>query len=152
YTYNVFRAEPHPHFAGKLHVRPPHLWLPAYVALSGIYQPLGAPSTGIIARLVQAGRIQPERRQPTSTLIVRPPDGPARTFLLRWNADWGYALPAKRREASDPGAGAAERVAREELGLEPGTDVLLQPARVPLFKTHGVSKTQGPPAHGAATE
>jgi hypothetical protein len=43
-------------------------------------------------------------------------------------------------------------VAREELGLEVGTDVTLAPARSPELTTHGTSETKGAPAYGAATD
>ncbi len=152
YAYNLFRVEPHPDFAGRLAIRQPHLWLTPHLALSGEYEPLSRSSRGIVFHTLEDFGL-PARLQHTSVLIVRR-QSPERgiQFLLRWNPDWGYALPAKRRDAMNPALSGAERVAREELGLEPGKDVILAAAQVVEVKTHGVSRTEGPPAYGAFTD
>jgi hypothetical protein len=60
-------------------------------------------------------------------------------------------LPAKRWQPPESARlderpalamAAAERVAREELGLVPATDVTLSPARSAEFTTHGISETK----------
>jgi hypothetical protein len=152
YTYHVYPVTPHPDFAGSLHLRQPHLWLPARLALAEEYRPLSYTSRWLVARLIGAGQLPGHRRQATSTLIVQRDENGRRTFLLRWNPHWGYALPSKRRRAEDPAPAAAERVAREELGLELAADVTLTASPVPLFSTYSISKTEGPPAYGAPTE
>jgi hypothetical protein len=130
------------------------------MVLSGGYEPVSETARFVLRGVLDDFGI-PARRQRTGVLVVRR-DSPerGRQFLLRWDPDWGYALPAQRWEApgqdgpGDPAAaaGVAERVAREELGLEPGGDVTLTPARSPEYTTHGVSPTNEAPALGAATD
>jgi hypothetical protein len=152
YTYEVFPAEPHPDFRERLCVRRPHLWLAPHLALAERYRPLSDNSLMLVARLMGEGHLPWQRRQRTSTLLVRRRQDGRRHFLLRWNEPWGYTLPARRRAADDPAPAAAECVARRELGLEPGLDVSLAPAPVPLVSTFAVSRTEGPPAGGAPTD
>ena len=162
YTYSVYHIEPHPDFAGQLQVRQPHLWLSPHLILSGAYEPISE-SARIILREALDDFDIPTRVQHTSALVIKR-DSPdrGRQFLVRWGPDWGYALPTKRWEppastqpvelASAAMAGA-DRVAREELGLEPATDTTLTPARSPELITHGVkSKTKGSPAFEMATQ
>jgi 8-oxo-dGTP pyrophosphatase MutT (NUDIX family) len=161
YTYTVCHVEPHPDFANMLQIRQPHLWLSPHLILSGAYEPISE-SARFILRTVLADLEIPARIQHTSVLVIqRETWERGRQFLVRWNLDWGYALPAKRwspADNADPagvGAGAraaAERIVRDELGLEPDTDATLTPARIPQLMTHGVSATKGAPAHGAATD
>jgi ADP-ribose pyrophosphatase YjhB (NUDIX family) len=161
YTYSVFHIEPHPDFADRLQIRQPHLWLSPHLVLSGIYEPISE-SARFILRGILADFGIPARVQHTSVLIFRRDDPQrGRQFLVRWGPSWGYALPAKRWEppaAQKPedhaaaAMAAAERAAREELGLEPGTDVTLAPAQVPEVTNHGVSRTEGAPAFGEATD
>jgi hypothetical protein len=161
YTYTVCHIEPHPDFAGRLQVRRPHVWLSPHLALSGTYEPISETARFILRSVLEHLGIS-ARIQHTSALIIEcesPERG--RQFLMRWNPDWGYALPAKRWQPGH-GAGvegleamavsAAEQVAREELGLDPGTDVTLSPAPLPRLTTHGVSATKAAPAYGAATD
>jgi len=161
YTYNVFHVEPHPDFAGRLQIRQPHLWLSPHLILSGAYEPISESARFILRSVLNEFEI-PVRVQHTSALVFQRDDPErGRQFLLRWNRDWGHALPTKRWEppastqpadrASAALAGA-ERVAREELGLDPATDVTLSPARAPEITTHGVSATKGSPAFGTATQ
>jgi hypothetical protein len=163
YIYDVRHVEPHPDFADRLHIRQPHLWLSPHLILSGAYEPISESARVIIRSVLKDFEI-PARIQHASVLIIQRRD-PERglQFLVRDSQDWGFALPAKRwappksaKSADLPAVAqaAAEQVAREELGLEPGKgkDVLLNPARSPEFATHGVSKTKGPPAHGAETD
>jgi hypothetical protein len=161
YSYSVFHVEPHPDFADKLQIRPPHLWLSPHLVLSGIYEPISE-SARFILRNVLADFEIPARIQHASVLIFQRNDPErGRQFLLRWSPNWGYALPAKRWESpesakdEDRAAAAmtgAQRVAREELGLELGTDATITPAPSPEYTTHGVSLTKGAPAFGEATD
>ena len=160
YTYNVYHVEPHPDFAERLQIRQPHLWLSPHLILSGVYQPTSESARFILRGVLDDFEI-PARVQHTSVLIIQRDDPErGRQFLLRWNPDWGYALPAKRWAPSDSGKSgdlasaaltAAERVVREELGLDPATDAALTPARTPELTTHGVSATKVSLAFGVAT-
>jgi hypothetical protein len=161
YTYNVFHTEPHPDFAGRLQIRQPHLWLSPHVVLSGAYEPISESARLILCTVLADFEI-PARVQRTSNLIIQR-NHPERglQFLMRRNPDWGFTLPAKRWQPPDSARleehptlalAAAERVAREELGLAVGTDVTLSPATLPGLTTHGVSDTKGAPAYGAATD
>jgi len=160
-TYNVYHVEPHPDFAERLQIRQPHLWLSPHLILSGAYGPISESARFILRGVLDDFEI-PARVQHTSVLIIQR-DEPerGRQFLLRWDPDWGYALPAKRWEPPESGKrddlasaalAAAERVVREELGLDPATDPTLTPARSPELTTHGVSATKGSPAFGVATQ
>ncbi|MFI5459732.1 MAG: hypothetical protein ACHRXM_30270 [Isosphaerales bacterium] len=161
YTYNVFHVEPHPDFAGRLQIQQPHLWLSPHLILSGAYEPISESARFILRSVLDDFEI-PARIQHTSALIVQRDDPErGREFLVRWNRDWGYALPTKRWPPPDSTGPAdltstalagAKRVAREELGLEPATDVTLTPARSPELTTHGVSATKGSPAFEMATQ
>jgi hypothetical protein len=161
YTYNVFHVEPHPDFAGRLQLRRPHLWLSPHLMLSGAYEPISESARFILRGVLSDFEI-PTRVQHTSALIIQRDDPErGRQFLVRWNRDWGYALPTKRWEppaAAQPtdlasaALAGAERVAREELGLDPATDATPTPARSPELTTHGVSATKGSPAFGMATQ
>lgn len=161
YAYHVFHVEPHPDFADRLQIRQPHIWLSPHLVLSGVYEPISESARFILRNtLVDFGI--PARLQHTSVLIVSRDDPErGRQFLVRWNPHWGYALPAKRwdppdsAKAEDRAAVAlagAERVAREELGLEPGTDVILAPARISEYATHSVSVNEEAPAFGEVTD
>jgi hypothetical protein len=161
YSYTVYHVEPHPDFAARLDIRRPHLWLSPHLILSGVYEPISE-SARLILRSVLADMEIPARTQHTSVLLIqRESPERGRQFLVRWDPDWGYALPAKRWQPAD-GAGpedlkaaaasAAERVARQELGLEPETHIALTPARLPLYTTHAISATKEAPAFGAATD
>jgi hypothetical protein len=163
YTYGIAHFEPHPDFARDLQIRRPHLWLSPHAILSGAYEPISESARMIIRSVLDDFDI-PVRIQHTSALIIqRASPQRGRQFLLRWNPDWGYALPAKRwPTAADQAQPAilpdlsalssAERVVRDELGLEPGADASLSPARIAQVGTHGLSATKGAPAHGAATD
>jgi hypothetical protein len=155
YTYEVYHVEPHPDFAGGLPIRQPHLWLSPHLVLSGAYDPISE-SARFILRTVLSDFEIPARIQHTSVLIIER-HHPERglQFLMRRNPDWGFALPAKRwqpPESARPeerpalALAAAERVAREELGLVAATDVTLTPAKLPEFTTHGISETKKIPA------
>jgi hypothetical protein len=161
YAYSVFHIEPHPDFADQLAIRRPHLWLSPHRVLSGMYQPISESARYILRGVLEEFAI-PTRVQHTSVLIIRRND-PERglQFLVRWGPNWGYALPAKRWESPDSArpedraaaaVAGAERVAREELGLEPGADITVSPARTGELTTHGLSPTEGAPAFGEATE
>lgn len=161
YTYNVFHVEPHPDFADALQTRKPHLWLSPHQILSGQYEPISWSARFILRDVLHAFDI-PARVQHTSVLVaqrVSPERG--RQFLLRREAGWGYALPTKRWDPpaqNDPAAlaaaalAAAQRVAREELGVEPGRDAAITPATPPEYTNHGISPTKGAPAFGAETD
>ncbi len=161
YLYDIYHVEPHPDFAEGLNIRQPHLWLSPHLVLSGVYEPISE-SARVIVRAVLKDFEIPARIQHTSVLVIqRRHQERGLQFLVRWNPDWGYALPAKRWEPPDspnpedlPALAytAAERVVLEELGLEPGKDVVLIWARSPELTTHGVSETKGAPAHGWATD
>jgi hypothetical protein len=157
YTYDVYHLEPHPDFGDKLRIRQPHLWLSPHFILSGAYDPISE-SVRFILRGVLADFDIPARIQHTSALIIKRID-PERglQFLMRRNPDWGFTLPAKRwqpNESARPeerralALAAAERVAGEELGLSPATDVTLSPSRCALLTTHGISETKKFPAFG----
>jgi hypothetical protein len=144
YTYKVFQTEPHPEFATRLQIRQPHVWLSPHLILSGAYEPISE-SARFILRAVLSHFEIPTRVQHTSDLVIQRKH-PERglQFLLRRNPDWGFSLPAKRwhppesagpEEYPDLALAAAERVAREELGLVVGTDVTLAPARSPELTT-----------------
>jgi hypothetical protein len=161
YTYNVYHVEPHPDFAERLQVRQPHLWLSPHLVLSGAYEPISESARFILRSVLDDFEV-PARVQHTSVLIIQRDDPErGRQFLLRWDPDWGYALPAKRWEPPDSAKpddlvsaalAGAERVVREELGLDPAVDAALTLARSPELTTHGVSATQGSPAFGVATQ
>jgi ADP-ribose pyrophosphatase YjhB (NUDIX family) len=126
YHYEAFRAGPHDGFAARLDIRPPHLWLAGYEALSGDIRPLAASSVKVIGQLAGAGLV-PGRHQLASTLLlIRGPDD-APEFLMPPDPDWGYSFPSRRRRPGESAADAAERVAAEELGLRPGATVALRP-------------------------
>jgi hypothetical protein len=160
YVYEIYHVEPHPDFADRPQIRQPHLWLSPHLVLSGAYEPISE-SARVILRAVLEDFEIPTRTQHTSVLIIQRKH-PERglQFLVRRNPHWGYNLPAKRWEPPESAKPedlpplaqtAAERVAREELGLGPGKDVTLAPASSPEFTTHGTSETKGAPAHGAET-
>jgi hypothetical protein len=161
YTYTVCRVEPHPDFASHLQIRQPHLWLSPHWILSEAYEPISESARFILRSVLWDFKI-PARTQNTSVLIIQREDPTrGRQFLVRWNPDWGYTLPAKRwkpangtspEELAAVALAAAERVSRAELGLQPGMDVSLTPARVAELTTHGVSSRKGAPAFGAATD
>jgi hypothetical protein len=161
YSYDVYHVEAHPDFVDRLHIRAPHLWLSPHLILSGVYEPISESARIIVRSVLKAFEI-PARQQHTSTLMISRSD-PERglQFLLRRHPDWGYALPAKRWDGPDPATAedmarlakaAAERVVRDELGLEPGKDLTLAPAEAGAVTTHGFSKTKGAPAYEAETD
>ena len=158
YRYQVFKAEAHPDFADRVAVHGPHFYLPPHRAAWEEYEPINRSSRWIIATLVADGLI-PGRSQYTAALVVERLHLGKRQFLLRLEADWGYALPTKRREAGESYAAAAERVAQEELGLAPGDLKLQQSAEAVVtdrersrseqtdtFYCHGVFPVQVPEA------
>ena len=144
YAYDVFRVEAEPRFAPQVRLAEPHLWLSVGDALSGRYQPLSQSSVDICQELVAQGRL-PQRSQYTSTLIMTREDAGTRRYLLRWDQDWGFALPTMGRECRDDALEAARRVATEELALTPDRDVKLERARVESYTTHGSSASHGIP-------
>ena len=144
YTYDVFRVEAEPRFAPQVRLAQPHLWLSIGDALSGRYQPLSQSSADICQELVTQGRL-PERSQYTSTLILAREDAGTRRYLLRWDEDWGFALPTKGRESGQDALEVAKQVAIDELGLTPGRDIKLERARVESYTTHGTSASRGIP-------
>jgi 8-oxo-dGTP pyrophosphatase MutT (NUDIX family) len=121
YRYHVYRVQPHDRYADAARPAGAHLWLTAAEALTGDYRPLSGPCLELAGQL-QAEGLLPGRSQLTSTLVLSrgPVDSPC--FLLRWNEDWGYALPAKRRRTGEDVLAVARRVAAEELGLDPAAD------------------------------
>jgi hypothetical protein len=161
YTYKVYHVEPHPDFVDRVQIRQPHLWLSPHLILSGVYEPISESARFILRGVLTDFKI-PTRNQHTSVLIFqRQSPERGREFLVRWNPEWGYTLPAKRGGVSDPAVpedqaaaalAAAARVASEELGLEPGTDVIISPAKSPVYTTHGVSARKDAPAFGSPTD
>ena len=157
YNYHVFQAAPHPDYAAALRIRQPHIWLAPHVALSGLFQPLSHSACEILRGLVQRGLVA-GRKQETCILIFARDNNGNREFLLRWNPNWGYALPAKRKAATEGKDAArealavAQRVAAEELGLDRKGDVSIRPAEPPTVETFGISKTKGKPGFGTATD
>ena len=153
YTYDVYHVEPHPDFAERLQIQKPHLWLAPHLVLSGAYDPISESARFILRGVLSDFEIPARIQRTIAALIVHrrhAERGPQ--FLMRLNPDWGYWLPAKRwaaaralaRPAEHPALAlaAAERVAREELGLDPATDVTLSPARSLELTTHGISQTK----------
>lgn len=128
YVANVFRAEAHPKFADRLHLAQPHVWLAGHESQSGDYRPLSVTSLGIISQLVDAGLV-PGRNVRASTLLLwRGPDN-AREYLMRMHTGWtSYFFPSKKQESNESPMDAAERSAKEELGLEPWQAVTLTSA------------------------
>jgi hypothetical protein len=126
YTYEAFRAGPHDQFAKQVVLRQPHVWLASHEALGGDFRPLAASSVKVMGQLVEA-ELVPGRRQLASTVLLTrgPEDAPE--YLMRLNPDWGYFFPSKRRREGESALAAAERVATQELGLEPGVTVTLRP-------------------------
>lgn len=151
YTYHVFRAEAHPDYGASLCVRQPHIWLAAHVALSGLFEPLSKSASDIFRSLITQGLLS-GRKQETCVLIFAQQRDRTREFLLRWNPTWGYSLPAKRKAPEEDALALARRIASEELGLDPNTDVTLQPAKTPKVQTFGVTPTKEKPGYGAATD
>ncbi|MGO9463694.1 MAG: NUDIX hydrolase [Isosphaeraceae bacterium] len=141
YAYDVFRVEAEPRFAPQARLAEPHLWLSIGDALSDRYQPLSESSTDICQDLVTHGLL-PQRSQHTSTLVVARDDGGTRRYLLRWDGDWGFALPTESREPRDDALEAARRVAVEELELTPDRDIKIERARVESYTTHGSSASR----------
>lgn len=128
YRYHVCRVQPHDHYKDTAAPVVPHVWLTTSESLSGDFRPLSGPCVELAGQL-QVDGLLPGRSQLTSTLIVSrgPEDNPC--FLLRWNEDWGYALPSKRRRNGEDVWEVAQRVASEELGLNPPAGLRLAPAR-----------------------
>jgi 8-oxo-dGTP pyrophosphatase MutT (NUDIX family) len=151
YTYHVFPAEAHAEFAAQPCFRRPHIWLPAHVAMSGLFRPLSHSARDILRLLMQRGLI-PGRRQETCILVVKKECDGKPKFLLRWNRDWGYFLPAKRKNPTDDPVALARRILSDELGLGADSGVTLQPGRIPILLTFGISKTQGAPRLGTPTD
>lgn len=159
YRYHVCRVQPHDRYMDAAAPVGPHVWLTTAESLSGGYRPLSEPCLELAGQL-QADGLLPGRSQLTSTLILSrgPVESPC--FLLRWNEDWGYALPSKRRRNGEDLWAVAQRVAAEELGLDPSADLRLLPAcpatltlrdksasaEVPTFYVHSLFR--GTPAEG----
>ena len=92
------------------------------------------------------------RKQETCILVLARDQDEKREFLLRWNPNWGYALPAKRKAPEEDALAVAGRVASEELGLDPNTDLTLEPATTPKVQTFGTSPTKEKPGYRAPTD
>jgi hypothetical protein len=144
YAYDVFRVEAEPRFAAQVRVSEPHLWLSIGDALSGRYRPLSQSSVDICQELVNNSQL-PQRSQFTSTLAIARDDGGTRRYLLRWDEQWGFALPTKGREPEQDALEAVNRVALEELGLTPGRDIHIKQARDERYTTRGTSASHGLP-------
>jgi hypothetical protein len=144
YAYDVFRVEAEPRFAAQARLAEPHMWLSIGDALSGRYQPLSQSSVNICQELVKQGRL-PGRSQHTSTLVISRDDGGTRRYLLRWDDDWGFALPSKSREPKQDAREVAHRVALEELNLTPGHDIKIDRSPIESYTTHGTSASRGIP-------
>ncbi len=151
YTYDVFHLEPHPDFADKLHILKPHLWLAPHLALSGAYEPISESARFILRTVLPAFEIAARIQHTSAVIFERQHPERGVQFLMRLNPDWGYSLPAKRwqpPESASPdehralALAAAQRVAREELGLALPADVTISPATAPALTTHGVSQTK----------
>jgi hypothetical protein len=143
YAYHVYRVETHPDCTAALG-GPGLLWCDVETVFRESFEPpFSHTSLDILSQLIAEGRLQ-GRTQLTSVVILRREKGKGekrrREFLLRWNVDWGFALPTKRRESDKP-LDVARRIAEEELGLRPGKDVRLSSARILTFTTHGVSSS-----------
>jgi len=121
------------------------------VAVSGLLEPLSHSARDILRELIRHGLI-PGRKQETSILIFTRDQAGKHEFLLRWNPRWGYALPAKRKESTEDALAITQGVAREELGLDPSTDLTLSPAKVPQLQTSGITRTKDKPGYGAPTD
>jgi ADP-ribose pyrophosphatase YjhB (NUDIX family) len=144
YAYDVFRVEPVSTFAAALQ-RPDLLWLNIEQVFADDWRPrLSATALDLVRRLIEVGRL-PGRSQLTSVVILKRQQGGQEQVLLRWDPDWGFALPTKQREEREPVRDAAERAVRQELQLEPGRDVILKPAGIPTFTTRGASGSTGLP-------
>jgi 8-oxo-dGTP pyrophosphatase MutT (NUDIX family) len=126
YTCEAFRAGPHEQFAGHPFLQRPHIWLAGHEALSSDFRPLATSSVEVISQLVEAGLV-PGRRQLASTVLLTRGADDALEYLMHLNPAWGYSFPSKRRSDGESAAAAAERVVSQELGLEPGVTVTLQP-------------------------
>lgn len=150
YTYYLFRAKPHPDFAAAVHLPQPSWWLPAHAALSGAYEPLSHSALDILREVTERQLIS-GRKQETCLLVIAQGSAKNRQFLLRFNPHWGYALPGKRKGPKESARTVADRVAREELGLEPKTDLTLKLANPPMVSKFGVSRTPPSPAFGVPT-
>jgi len=139
YAYEVIRVGPEPDFASAIE-RPGLLWLNVEQAFSADYRPpLSSSSLDVVTKLILEGRLE-GRTQLTSTVILRrKPEEDPPAFCLRWNKDWGFALPSKRRKPEEAPLEAAERVVRGELQLVPGENVSLAVAQIPTFTTYDVS-------------
>ena len=151
YTYHIFRAEAHPDYAAALCIRQPHIWLAAHVALSGVFEPLSHSAREILYNLAKQ-RLISGRKQETCVLILARDQNGKREFLLRWNPNWGFALPAKRKAPEEDALAVAGRVASKELDLDPNTDVTLKPAKTPKIQTFGTSYTTKKPGYGIPTD
>ncbi len=122
YRYDVYRAEPHPDFATRVDIRVPHLWLAPHTALRSepnSYDPLSPSCRWVVATLAGKGYL-PGRSQYTAVLVLHRDHNGRRQFLLRREPGWGYALPTKRRAPDESYLAASHRVARDELGVDPG--------------------------------
>jgi hypothetical protein len=127
YRYHVCRVQAHNRYTGAAAPVGPHVWLTTAESLSGDFRPLSGPCLELAGQL-QTDGLLPGRSQLTSTLVLsRGPEESPR-FLLRWNEDWGYALPSKRRRNGENVWAVAQLVAVEELGLDPSAGLRLVPA------------------------
>jgi len=140
YRFDVYRAEAHPDFANRV-VSVPHIWLAPHRALGNRYEPLSESCRWIVASLADQGFL-PGRSQYTGALIIRRDHHDKQQFLLRREAGWGYALPTKRRKPEETYREAAERVAREELGLIPEKNVNLEPTRLCVVTSRDHSQSE----------
>ena len=116
YNYCLFQAKPHPHFADAVRPQQPCLWLSAHGALSGLYEPLSHSVLGILRTVVEKKLIR-GRKQETCQLVICRGKGKDRRVLLRFNSNWGYALPAKRKGPKDDALAVAAHWPVKSWGL-----------------------------------
>jgi hypothetical protein len=157
FGFDAYRVTPHPDFAQAVAVRQPHVWLPPHRSLRRGYEPFSNSARCVVAALAERGFL-PGRSQYTGVIVLSRTGNGRKQFLLRHEPDWGYGLPTKRRRRGETYAAAAERVARDELGLDPA-GLALRPASETVvtdrevsrseqaltFYCHGVFETELPP-------
>jgi hypothetical protein len=139
YTYRVYRAQTHPPDANRARIHPPAIWLTPNDAFSGDCGPITQSSLDILSHVVYRGHL-PGRVKFTSALVIKRRLHDEPEFLLRYNRDWGYALPTKAREPEDDPLEVARQVALQELDLRPGADIILSRPYLPTFNTCDMSE------------
>jgi hypothetical protein len=142
YTYRIYRAQTHPPDANRARILPPAIWLTPNEAFSGEYEPITQSSLDILSHVVYRGHL-PGRVQFTSALVVRRRTPSHSEFLLRYNRDWGYALPTKARKPEDDPLEMARQIALQELDLRPGAEIMLSQPHLPTFNTYDMSESAG---------